>query len=245
MHLILVGATGLVGSGVLHNMLTNNSVTAISILSRRPVPMAKGHPKANVILHADFRTYPTNVLDQLKGASGCVWALGVSQNDVSKDIYEEITVDYPIAAGRAFSSLASAFKFVYVSGEGATLSPGIFTPYFGKIKGHAESELLKLSTLQEYSSLKPYSLRPGAVDPKQHQEIHEWIPKGKGFKAVVSPPLLAVVRTVGPSMVSPTRDLGRVLVELAMGDGERLDGVGVSGEGRTISNTGMRRLAGL
>lgn len=47
--------------------------------------MAKGHPKANVILHADFRTYPTNVLDQLKGASGCVWALGVSQNDVSKE----------------------------------------------------------------------------------------------------------------------------------------------------------------
>ncbi|KAL9609597.1 MAG: hypothetical protein Q9167_005640 [Letrouitia subvulpina] len=187
--------------------------------------MAKGHLKAHVILHTDFKTYPTNVLDQLKGAVGCVWALGVSQNDVSKDVYEEITVDYPMAAARAFSSLASPFKLVYVSGEGATSSPGIFTPYFGKIKGHAETELSNLSAQQEYSSLKVYSLRPGAVDPKQHQEIHEWIPKGKGFKAVVSSPMLAVVRAVGPSLVSPTKDLGRVLTELAMGDGERLDGV--------------------
>lgn len=121
----------------------------------------------------------------------------------------------------------------------------MFTPYFGRIKGHAESELLKLSTQQEYSSLKPYSLRPGGVDPKQHQEIHEWIPKWKGFKAVYLPPMLAAVRAVGPSVLSPTRDLGRVLVVLAMSDGEKLDGVGISGEGRTISNAGMKRLAGL
>ena len=85
MHLILTGATGLVGSACLHQMLTNDSITTVSILSRRHVPMAEGHPKVEVILHTDFKQYPDEVLKQLKGATGCVWALGVSLNDVSKE----------------------------------------------------------------------------------------------------------------------------------------------------------------
>lgn len=85
MHLILTGATGLVGSACLHNMLTNSAITAVSILSRRPVPMAEGHPKVKVIINTDFKQYPAETLEQLKGATGCVWALGVSANDVSKE----------------------------------------------------------------------------------------------------------------------------------------------------------------
>lgn len=85
MHLILTGATGLVGSACLHQMLVNESVTRVSILSRRPVPMAEGHAKVNVILHTDFKQYPDEVLERVKGATGCVWALGVSSNDVSKE----------------------------------------------------------------------------------------------------------------------------------------------------------------
>jgi len=85
MHLILTGATGLVGAGVLHNMLNVPAVTKISILSRRPVPMAEGYPKANVIIHKDFTNYPPELLSQLEGAEGCVWALGVSVNDVNKE----------------------------------------------------------------------------------------------------------------------------------------------------------------
>ena len=84
MHLILTGATGLVGSACLHQMLINDVVTTISVLSRRSVPMAEGHPKVNVIIHTDFNQYPSQVLEQLKGATGCVWAQGVSANDVSK-----------------------------------------------------------------------------------------------------------------------------------------------------------------
>lgn len=85
MHLILTGATGMVGSACLNHMLTNNSIISVSILSRRPVPMAEGKAKAKVILHNDFDQYPKETLGQLKGATGCVWALGVSQNDVSKE----------------------------------------------------------------------------------------------------------------------------------------------------------------
>lgn len=82
MHLILTGATGLIGSACLQAMLSNKAVTAVTVLSRRQVPQAEGHEKVHVILHKDFSTYPPDVLEQLKGAEGCVWALGVSQNDV-------------------------------------------------------------------------------------------------------------------------------------------------------------------
>jgi uncharacterized protein YbjT (DUF2867 family) len=87
MHLILTGATGLVGSAVLQHMLNTASVTTISIISRRPVPQAEGHPQAKVILHKDFNSYPPELLEKLKGAEGCVWALGVSANDVPDEKY--------------------------------------------------------------------------------------------------------------------------------------------------------------
>jgi len=85
MHLILTGATGLVGTACLHQMLTNNAITHVSILSQRAVPMAEGNSKANVIIHNDFNQYPAEVMKKLEGATGCVWALGVSANDVSKE----------------------------------------------------------------------------------------------------------------------------------------------------------------
>lgn len=85
MHLILTGATGLVGSGVLNQMLKSAAVTKVSVISRRPVPMADGHAKANVIIHKDFSTYDPTVLEQLRGAQGCVFALGISVSEVSKE----------------------------------------------------------------------------------------------------------------------------------------------------------------
>jgi len=83
MHLILTGATGLVGSAALQHMLALETVTKVSILSRRPVAMAEGHPKVNTIIHKDFSTYPPEILEQLKGAEGCVWAQGISIISVS------------------------------------------------------------------------------------------------------------------------------------------------------------------
>lgn len=87
MHLILTGATGLVGAATLDAMLKMKDITKISVLSRRPVAMADDakDPRVNVVIHKDFESYPTEVLDQLKGASGAVWALGISQAVVSKE----------------------------------------------------------------------------------------------------------------------------------------------------------------
>ena len=87
MHLILTGATGLVGSGVLDAMIKMKDITKISIISRRPVKMAEDakDPRINVIIHKDFNNYDKELLDKLRGASGVVWALGISQALVDKE----------------------------------------------------------------------------------------------------------------------------------------------------------------
>ncbi|KAK3948317.1 hypothetical protein QBC32DRAFT_327871, partial [Pseudoneurospora amorphoporcata] len=96
MHLILTGATGLVGSAVLDAMMKTKEITKISIISRRPVKMAedaKDPSRINVILQKDFDKYDSDLLSQLKGATGCVWALGISQNAVGK---EYVPLSYPL-----------------------------------------------------------------------------------------------------------------------------------------------------
>lgn len=87
MHLILTGATGLVGSAVLDSMIKMKDVTKISVLSRRPIKMAEDvkDPRVNVIIHKDFEKYDADLLSQVSGANGCVWALGISQTQVGKE----------------------------------------------------------------------------------------------------------------------------------------------------------------
>ena len=163
--------------------------------------------------------------------------------------YFSITHTYPLNFARALSQTTSPkpINFVYVSGEGATPTPGLFTAHFGVIKGQAEADLLTLSKDPAFSNLRTYSLRPGGVDPTHHQEIHGFFPARSGLEGFLNP-LLSVFRLTMPFILSPTRDLGRILTGLAsgeIGNGQPLEGKGVNGEGRTITNLGFRRLAGL
>ncbi|TVY12517.1 Mitochondrial protein FMP52, partial [Lachnellula arida] len=195
MHLILTGATGLVGSGVLHAMLTTPTVSKISILSRRPVPMAEGHAKAHVIIHKDYANYPSELMQQLKDADGCVWAQGISQSKVGKEEYVEITHTYPLTFARALaaSTAPRPIPFIYVSGEGATTSPGLFTPIFGVTKGRTEADLLALSKAPG-ANLRAISVRPGGVDPTYHEEIAGFYPQRTGIEGFGSL-ILPVLRT--------------------------------------------------
>lgn len=168
MHLILTGATGLVGGGVLDAMLAMPDITRISILTRRPVPQLDARIQANdpvasnkdrvrVILHKDFAKYDDALLQgPLKGAAGVVWALGISQVAVSKEEYVVITHDYTLAAAEAFQKIPGGdgpgdakkddpFRFVYVSGMGAETTPGMMTARFGKVKGETEVALAEMT----------------------------------------------------------------------------------------------------
>lgn len=121
----------------------------------------------------------------------------------------------------------------------------MITPFFAKVKGRAEASLLSLSQTPSYSSLRPFSVRPAAIDPAAHPEILPFIPRQDALLYKVAKGLMPVIRTVYPNGISPTRDLAKVLVDLAMGDGKEMVGDGIDGNGRTLSNKALRRLAGI
>jgi uncharacterized protein YbjT (DUF2867 family) len=86
-HLILTGATGLVGTAALAHLLSlpTSQIAKVSVLSRRAVPMAEGKPNVDVIIQKDFNSYAPEVLAKLKGAEGCIWAQGISVTQVDKE----------------------------------------------------------------------------------------------------------------------------------------------------------------
>jgi hypothetical protein len=146
-----------------------------------------------------------------------------------------------MAAAKAFSTLhpEEPFNFVYVSGEGATQSPGMFTPIFGRVKGQVEQALFDFS--KTAPNFKLYNVRPAGVDWREHREIHPFIPQQSFYKK----PILPVLDVVYKNMVTPTRELGKILTELAMSKGEPLEGPNVGMEGRLVSNVAIRRMTGL
>lgn len=249
MRLILTGATGVVGSAALNHILSlpAGEIPALYIISRSPVPAAENKPNVTVIQHTNYNEYPQELLDKLKGADGCIWAQGISQTLVTKEEYIKITLDYPLAAAKAFSTLSDSFNFVYVSGEGATQTPGMFTPLFGRVKGQAETALLNLST--KYPSLKPFCVRPAYVDTANDPETlkarlrrpDQQSFKAKSIHAIFGP----LMRNVLTKSDSPTEHLGKFLTDLAKGDGKPLSGEGVAGGGRIIPNVVFRRVAGI
>ncbi|ORY70448.1 putative nucleoside-diphosphate-sugar epimerase [Pseudomassariella vexata] len=253
MHLILTGVTGLAGSGVLDAMLKMPEITKISILSRRPVKMLEDvkDPRVHVIIHKDFEKYDPKVLSELRGATGCVWALGISQTQVGKDEYIKITKTYALEAAKAFQTLPPSprdpFNFVYISGSGATTEPGWFSMISARTKGETEAALAEMRRANP--QLHASSVRPAFIDEWAHEAIKPYVPaKPLAYKFFL--PFVGVgIRRGMVSLWSPTEPLGRFLVEMAMGrhQGSLTAGNDIQkiGEFPILENTAFRRLAGL
>lgn len=238
-HIIITGATGQAGAAVLAYAIKSSSVARVSVLSRRPVKLADNEPKAHVIIHKDFETYPPDVLDQLKGATGCVWAQGISSRGMSEADYTKTTLNYPCAAAKAFSTLGDEMNFVYMSGEGAS-STEKSSMMFGRIKGRAENAVLALA--KENPSLNVYNIRPATINPEGNYLAER--PPTMQDKA--STFLGGIFERVWKGFVIPTDKLAKVCIELATGDGKPIPaGQGVESDGRLLRNTALRRLAGM
>ncbi|KAJ5979587.1 hypothetical protein N7481_006885 [Penicillium waksmanii] len=230
MHLILTGATGLVGSGVLDAMLQNSAISRISILSRRPVKMAEDakDPRVHVITHKDFETYQPELLEQLKDADGCVWALGISQNSVDKEQYVKITKDYALAAANAFSTLKPANP------------PFPIHP----LKGETESLLGDISA-KHPGTFQVDSVRPAGVDPTGHDAIKPYLPDQGFLYKAMGVVLMPIIKNFYKSFHSPTPELGSFLTQLAMGKMDsKMQGPGVFrlGGGYVVENKAVRRM---
>src|SRR5436309_980517 len=102
LQLIITGATGMVGEGVLHECLLSPAVDRILLLSRRNSGVQ--HPKLSEVLVTDFFDLRP-VETQLAGYDACLFCLGVSSVGMKKEIYEKLTYDLTLHVAKTLLRL--------------------------------------------------------------------------------------------------------------------------------------------
>jgi uncharacterized protein YbjT (DUF2867 family) len=149
MKLILTGATGFAGGEVLEQALADPEVERVTVLTRRPLGVT--HAKLSEVVVRDFLDYSAIRVDK---ADACIWCLGVSQTQVSKEEYVVITHDYAVAAATAMIAANPNLRFCFVSGRGADPSEQS-SQLYARIKGRTER------TLSERYPQNVFVFRPG------------------------------------------------------------------------------------
>lgn len=217
MKIIVTGATGLVGAEVLRQAILDPDIEQVIALSRK-VPYVQ-HAKIKHLVHTDFLDY--SGLEQVfRECDACAWCLGISQSQVSKAKYEEITYGYALAAAKAIQQANPSMAFIFVSGAGADSTEQSRT-LFARIKGKAENALKKLgmSTL--------YIARPGGIKPVHQNPNAPFIYK-------LFTPVFPVLEWLMPSKVISSVQLGKALLHLIKHGHEQ----------QTLENPALQALAG-
>jgi uncharacterized protein YbjT (DUF2867 family) len=137
---IITGATGMVGEGVLIECLTHPDVEQVLVINRRPGGV--GHPKLKEIIHSDFFDLGP-IESQLGGFNACFFCLGVSSVGMSKEDYKHFTYDLTLGVAQLFAKLNPDMTFCYVTGAGtdSTEQKGIA---WARVKGATENALIRL-----------------------------------------------------------------------------------------------------
>lgn len=197
MKIIITGATGTAGSEVLRQALADREIAEVLVLSRRQPDIAD--PKLKVALLDNFLDYSA-IAPQLAGYDACLWCLGVSQNDVSKQDYQRITYDYALAAARAMSSAGENFRFCFLSGAGAdTTEKSSFI--FARIKGKTENALTSLARP------RAWHFRPGyihAINSPPKKRFERWLE-----------PLTPLAYKFVPAHIISTVELAKAMLSVA------------------------------
>jgi uncharacterized protein YbjT (DUF2867 family) len=202
MKVILFGATGMVGQGVLRECLLDASVESVLALGRSP--SGQRHAKLREIMHDNFLDYSA-IEPQLAGYDACFFCLGVSSVGMSEQRYRHLTYDITIAAAKALSKLNPGMVFVYVTGRGTDSSEqGPLT--WARVKGKTENDLLKLPFKAAYM------FRPAGIQP-----LHGIRSRTAWVQAlyVAAAPLLTLLNRVAPNYMTTTEQVGRAMIKVA------------------------------
>lgn len=199
MKVILFGATGMVGQGVLRECLLDGDVERVLIVGRSA--SGQQHAKLSEIVHANFLDFST-IEPELSGYDACFFCLGVSVAGLSEEAYRRVTSDITLAAARTLVKLNPAMTFIYVTGVG-TDSSERGRSMWARVKGETENALLRLPFKAAYM------FRPGAIQP-----LHGIRSKTGWYQAAytVLGPLLSLVKAVAPDHVTTTEQIGRAMI---------------------------------
>jgi uncharacterized protein YbjT (DUF2867 family) len=201
MKVILFGATGMVGQGVLLECLRDNAVTQVLSVGRS----ASGQHDARLteIIRDDFLDY-SDIAPQLAGYDACFFCLGVSSVGMDAERYRHLTYDVTLAAATTLARLNPQMTFVYVTGAG-TDSTEQGRVMWARVKGKTENDLFKLFRAA-------YMFRPAAIQP-----LHGVRSKTTWVQAiyVATAPLLSWLARVAPKYVTTTQQMGRAMIAVA------------------------------
>lgn len=200
MKVIITGATGMVGKGVLLECLEHDKISEVLSISRRSLEM--NHPKLKEIIHTDFSTFDS-LDDALKGYDACYACMGVSSAGMEEAEYTKLTHNYTLALANTLSKLNPNMTFTYVSGQGTRSDEkGMM---WARVKGKTENDIIKLGFKQAYM------FRPGMIVP-----IKGVSPSSKIYKILINKTrwALKLGKLLAPKAVVDTSQIGLAMIEV-------------------------------
>jgi len=202
MKVILFGATGMVGQGVLRECLIDPGIERVLAVGRSPT--GRRHAKLREIIHDNFVDF-SKIEPQLSGYDACFFCLGVSSVGMGEERYRHLTYDITMAAARTLARLNPGMVFTYVSGR-STDSSEQGRVMWARIKGKTENDLLKLPFKAAYI------FRPAGIQP-----LHGVRSKTGWVNAiyVVTAPLLSYLARTAPKYMTTSEQLGRAMIKVA------------------------------
>ena len=197
-QLILTGATGMVGEGVLHEALQSDTVERVLVINRKPCGIV--HEKLKEIIHNNFFDL-SPVAHELSGYNACFFCLGVSSVGMKEPEFYQKTYVLTMHVATLLSQRNPQMVFCYISGA-HTDSTEKGKQMWARVKGKTENDLVKLPFK------KAYNFRPGILQPtkglKNTLKFYHWF----GW-------LIPVIRLVAPGSICTLKELGLAMITVA------------------------------
>ncbi|MFM0335046.1 NAD-dependent epimerase/dehydratase family protein [Paraburkholderia fungorum] len=202
MKILIFGATGMVGQGVLRECLHAPDVEAIQTVGRTRTGQLD--PRLHELILSDLMDYHA-VESSLKDFDACFFCLGVSSAALQEADYARLTYDLTLSAAQTLARLNPQMTFTYVSGAGTDSSEHGRTMW-ARVKGRTENALQRLP----FKAV--YLFRPGVIQPLNGARS-----KTRSYRLfyAATKPLLSTLRALLPNQILSTEDIGRAMLAVA------------------------------